>query len=75
LKRCFAKKKNKAMLEYQMLILRKVSFDKLLFKKEIKKSFKWLTSQELNTLYKWLKDNFTNSYDDVIDECFTVIPT
>ena len=34
------------MFEYTKEILMKVSFDKVLFKKELKKAVKWLKSEE-----------------------------
>ena len=45
------------MLEYCKIILQKISFSKSLFKKEYKKSFKYLSENERLELKKWLKAN------------------
>ena len=45
------------MLEYCKTILQKISFSKPLFKKEYKKSFKYLSEGERVELKKWLKEN------------------
>ncbi len=51
------------MLEYCKTILQKISFNKRLFKKEYKKTFKYLTKDEHLELKKWLKSqlNVTNT--------------
>ncbi len=43
------------MLEYCKVILQKISFSKTLFKKEYKKSFKYLTQAEHQELKTWLR--------------------
>jgi hypothetical protein len=43
------------MLEYCKVILQKISFSKPLFKKEYKKTFKYLTQAEHRELKTWLK--------------------
>ncbi len=43
------------MLEYVKTILKKVSFDKRLFRKEYKKSLSWLTSHEVSELRNWIR--------------------
>ena len=43
------------MLEYCKVILQKISFSKPLFKKEYKKTFKYLTQAEHQELKTWLK--------------------
>ena len=45
------------MLEYCKTILHKISFSKSLFKKEYKKTFKYLNERERAELKKWLKAN------------------
>ena len=45
------------MLEYCKTILQKISFSKPLFKKEYKKTFKYLNERERMELRKWLKAN------------------
>lgn len=43
------------MLEYVKTILKKVSFDRRLFRKEYKKSLSWLTSHEVSELRNWIR--------------------
>ena len=49
------------MLEYCKTILQKISFSKSLFKKEYKKTFKYLNEGERMELKKWLKANVFKS--------------
>jgi len=58
------------MLEYTKLILRKVSFSKELFGKELKKSIKWLKKEEILVLQTWCVLTFGDIYGDVIQETF-----
>jgi len=58
------------MLKYTKTILQKVSFDKYLFKKELKKSVKWLKRDEIILLEAWCIINFGSIYSDVIVEVF-----
>ena len=46
------------MLEYAKVILSKMSFDKRLFKKEYKKAFKYLNSDERLVLKQWVRTEF-----------------
>jgi hypothetical protein len=45
-----------SMLDYCKLILRKVSFDKRLLKKEYRKSLQVLPVEESRVLRKWVKE-------------------
>ncbi len=45
----------KAMLEYTKTVLKKVSFDSVLFCKELKKSLRILLPEEVEELKKWLQ--------------------
>ena len=45
------------MLEYCKTILQKISFSKILFKKEYRKTFRYLTKAEQAELRKWLRSN------------------
>ena len=56
------------MLDYQKTILNKVSFDKNLFRKELKKSYKWLKNDEIKNLSSWVKDQYYRMYPEVIQE-------
>lgn len=44
------------MLDYTILILEKVSFDSLLFSRELKKAIHTLTPKEIRKLGKWFLD-------------------
>ena len=46
----------RAMLEYTKTVLQKVSFDYLLFTKEVKKAISVLLPQEVEELKIWLKN-------------------
>lgn len=47
-----------SMLEYSKFILQKVSFDELLFKKELEKALKILLPEEVRQLLNWAKEQF-----------------
>lgn len=56
------KKRKGTMLEYTKTILKKVSFDLKLFKKELYKSVKYLTDLELKDLEEWVFQNYGLRY-------------
>ncbi len=58
------------MLELSKQILQKVSFDRRLFKKELKKSFKWVNPHERQDLKTWCLATFGLAYHDIIIEVF-----
>ncbi len=58
------------MLEHQKIVLRGVKENTKLFKKELEKSLQWLTLKEVNQLYNWLLNNFSDSHHNVIEEVF-----
>lgn len=58
------------MLELSKQILEKVSFDKKLFKKELKKSLAWVKPQERLHLKAWCLSTFGAMYGDVIVDVF-----
>jgi uncharacterized protein YjhX (UPF0386 family) len=58
------------MFEYTKQILTKVSFDRVLFRKELKKAMKWLKSEERRMLMVWCLATFGHAYSDVIREVF-----
>lgn len=45
------------MLEYYKMVLGKVSFDPMLFRKELRKAFRHLVDDERLALRDWLKDS------------------
>ena len=57
------------MLELSKKILRKVSFDKNLFRKELQKSTGWLSKKEGTTLKIWALTTFSQ-YKNTILEVF-----
>lgn len=60
------------MLEYFKTILSKVSFDKKLFEKELKKAIKSLLKDDLSELKRWCYDNFGQKYGIVIEQQFSL---
>ena len=57
------------MLEYQKLILKKVSFSKQLFVKELEKSKKWLSNNEFKDLIRWMNKTFNPLFlKETVDE-------
>jgi hypothetical protein len=59
------------MLELTKTVLTKVSFDRVLFRKELVKATKWLKKDELLLLQVWCLGKFAGTYDDLIREVFT----
>ena len=57
------------MLEFSKKILRKVSFDKNLFRKELQKSTVWLNKKDVITLKIWALATFSQ-YKNTILEVF-----
>jgi hypothetical protein len=57
-----AKEKSKKMLAYSQNVLNKMSFDVLLFKKELTKACKNLLAEEVDELMKWVLENFGAQY-------------
>lgn len=54
------------MLEYCKLILEKVSFDNLLFEKELKKAVSFVMPHEIEDLLNWVRLNFHHQHPDII---------
>ncbi|TXB67031.1 hypothetical protein FRY74_02270 [Vicingus serpentipes] len=52
----------KNMLEYSKELLRKVSFDVKLFKKELAKAYQYLLEEEVEELKRWVSANFGDQY-------------
>jgi hypothetical protein len=44
-----------SMLEYSKLILSKMTFDKKLFRKEVRKAFRYLNAEERRQLIEWVR--------------------
>ena len=58
------------MLEYTKSLLLKVSFDRNLFQKELKKSLKWLNQNDKAKLKYWSILIFSPVYEKEIIEIF-----
>jgi hypothetical protein len=58
------------MLEFSQHILKSVSFDKNLFKKELKKMILWAKPDEAMLLKAWCIATFGHLYGDVITDVF-----
>ena len=56
------------MLEIQKKVLKGVSNDLDMFKKELIKSHAWLSSSELDKLKEWLLIEFNDDYVKVIND-------
>jgi hypothetical protein len=54
------------MLEYSKIILKKVSFNSVLFEKELKKSLGYLLLKEIEELFSWVRINHVE-YRDILD--------
>jgi hypothetical protein len=59
------------MLEHQKIVLKSVSDQEHLFRKELLKSIEWLSQEELYELFNWLKSNSYFSYKDCVKQAFS----
>lgn len=60
------------MLNYVKTVLSKVSFDALLFEKELKKAIKMLIADEIRDLKNWCYTSFGNQHEAILNRCFVV---
>ena len=58
------------MLEYFKTILAKVSFDRSLFEKELRKAIVSLIPEEVKQLKAWCYEQFGQKYQPVLNSCF-----
>lgn len=58
------------MLEFCKKVLTNVSFDRVLFTKELHKAIKWVNKEDLTSLKDWCVSQFGARYGDVIDDSF-----
>ncbi|MCC2548447.1 hypothetical protein LJY25_18515 [Hymenobacter sp. BT175] len=58
------------MLEYAKTILLKVSFDQILFEKELRKALRMLVPDELVQLKEWCYNQFSNVYRRILNRVF-----
>ncbi len=59
------------MLEFCKTVLIKVSFDRTLFAKELKKSVRWLKRSEIIKLKDWCLNRYGTVYGDLILATFS----
>ncbi|HBH25495.1 MAG TPA: hypothetical protein DDY13_19020 [Cytophagales bacterium] len=60
------------MLKYAKEILQKVSFDRQLFEKELRKAIKTLIPAELEDLKTWCLEKFGHLYHAIIKRSFAL---
>jgi hypothetical protein len=58
------------MLSYVKQILTRVSFDALLFEKELRKAIKLLIAEEVLELQRWCYANYRGEYEAILNRCF-----
>lgn len=58
------------MLEMSKTVLKKVSFDRKLFKKELTKCRRWLKQEEMLLLKAWCIATFGSTHMDLIMDVF-----
>ncbi|EMS32716.1 hypothetical protein C943_00721 [Mariniradius saccharolyticus AK6] len=61
------------MLEYVKTILTKVSFDKKLFEKELRKALNLLMPAEIQEFKEWCYQKFSRKYQPVLDKYFVAL--
>jgi len=61
------------MLEYVKVILKAVSFDAVLFEKELRKNMKDLVKEELQELKRWCYEQYGQLYPQVLSVEFARI--
>ena len=66
-------KEEKTQLEFYKTILEKVSFDQVLFKKELVKSIQWINTTDAKSLREWCIEMYGNKYSDIIQQAFETI--
>jgi hypothetical protein len=62
-----------AMLDYCKEVLTKVSFDQMLFGKELRKAIRWLKGDELLLFRQWCLDTFGHRYREIIVASFAAV--
>ena len=62
-----------SMLELSKQVLKRVSFDKNLFRKELSKSIRWVKPDEKLVLKVWCLTTFSPVYKEIITETFKAV--
>ncbi len=58
------------MLDYIKTVLQKVSFDKGLFEKELRKALKILKKTDTQKLKNWCYEQFSDRYQTILNQYF-----
>jgi len=58
------------MLEYFKDILTRVSFDALIFEKELRKALRSLLDWEIREFRAWCYNRFNGLHGEILDRCF-----
>jgi len=58
------------MLSYVKQILTRVSFDALLFEKELRKAISMLIAEEVQELQRWCYANYRSEHEAILNRCF-----
>ena len=61
------------MLEFCKTVLKRVSFDRRLFARELKKSFSWLNYEDALALKSWALATYSNKYTQLIVTTFGAV--
>ena len=63
-------KPNTVMLDYFKTILSRVSFDAMLFEKELRKALRSLIEDEIRELRTWCYERFRGEHEAILNRCF-----
>lgn len=61
------------MLEFCKIVLKRVSFDRRLFARELAKSFSWLPQDEAKALKSWALATYSSKYTQLILTTFATV--
>lgn len=61
------------MLEFCKTVLKRVSFDRRLFARELAKSFSWLPQDEAKALKSWALATYSGKYTQLILTTFATV--
>lgn len=61
------------MLNYIKNILSRVSFDAMLFEKELRKAIRMLIAEEIGELKRWCYSHYRDKHEAILHRCFSVV--
>ena len=61
------------MLNYVKTVLARVSFDAMLFEKELRKAIKALIMEEIHELKQWCYANYGDEHGAILNRCFVMV--